>query len=133
MIAITLTIVAVFVSVSFMGGIAGQYLKQFSGLVVAFAVMFSLLVARLVTPLLAAYFMRSSKVTTRRKAEKILKAYTCLWRWSVAHHYRTVGLGLAIFAASIGSFYLPPSGFLPAEDTGPHPARHRAAAGLAHG
>ena len=57
-IAITLTIIAVFVPVSFMGGIAGQYFKQF-GLVVAFAVFFSLLVARLITPLLAAYFMRS--------------------------------------------------------------------------
>ena len=45
-IAITLTIIAVFVPVSFMGGIAGQYFKQF-GLVVAFAVFFSLLVARL--------------------------------------------------------------------------------------
>ena len=57
-IAITFTIIAVFVPVSFMGGIAGQYFKQF-GLVVAFAVLFSLLVARLITPLLAAYFMRS--------------------------------------------------------------------------
>ena len=59
-IAITFTIIAVFVPVSFMGGIAGQYFKQF-GLVVAFAVLFSLLVARLVTPLLAAYFMRASQ------------------------------------------------------------------------
>ena len=47
----------------------------------------------------------------------VLKAYTRLVRWSVAHHYKAVGLGLAIFAASIGSFYLLPSGFLPAEDT----------------
>ncbi len=58
-IAITFTIIAVFVPVSFMGGIAGQYFKQF-GLVVAFAVFFSLLVARLITPLLAAYFMRTT-------------------------------------------------------------------------
>ena len=114
-IAITLTIIAVFVPVSFMGGIAGQYFKQF-GLVVAFAVFFSLLVARLITPLLAAYFMRSKH--HGNKEGWILKAYTWLVRWSVAHHYKTVGLGLAIFAASIGSFYLLPSGFLPAEDTG---------------
>ena len=56
-IAITLTIVAIFAPVSFMGGIAGQYFKQF-GLTVAVAVLFSLLVARLVTPMMAAYFMR---------------------------------------------------------------------------
>jgi multidrug efflux pump subunit AcrB len=57
-IAITFTIVAVFVPVSFMGGIVGQYFKQF-GMTVAVAVLFSLLVARLITPMLAAYFMRS--------------------------------------------------------------------------
>ncbi|MDE2445942.1 MAG: efflux RND transporter permease subunit [Alphaproteobacteria bacterium] len=56
-IAITFTIVAVFVPVSFMDGIPGQYFRQF-GLTVAVAVLFSLLVARLITPMLAAYFMR---------------------------------------------------------------------------
>lgn len=56
-IAITFTIIAVFVPVSFMGGIVGQYFKQF-GLTVAVAVAFSLLVARLITPMLAAYLMR---------------------------------------------------------------------------
>jgi hydrophobe/amphiphile efflux-1 (HAE1) family protein len=113
-IAITLTIIAVFVPVSFMGGIAGQYFKQF-GLVVAFAVFFSLLVARLITPLLAAYFMRNTHHEEREG--RVLRGYTRLVRWSVAHHYKAVGLGLAIFAASVGSFYLLPSGFLPADDT----------------
>ncbi len=56
-IAISMTIVAVFSPVSFMGGIAGQYFRQF-GLTVAIAVFFSLLVARLITPLVAAYFLR---------------------------------------------------------------------------
>ena len=59
-IAITFTIVAVFAPVSFMGGIAGQYFKQF-GITVAAAVLISLLVARLVTPMLAAYFLRPHK------------------------------------------------------------------------
>ena len=57
-IAITFTIVAVFVPVSFMDGIPGQYFRQF-GLTVAVAVLFSLLVARLITPMLAAYFLKS--------------------------------------------------------------------------
>jgi hydrophobe/amphiphile efflux-1 (HAE1) family protein len=114
-IAITFTIVAVFVPVSFMGGIAGQYFKQF-GLVVAFAVLFSLLVARLITPLLAAYFMRSHGHDEREGW--ILRAYTRLVHWSVRHQYVAVALGLLIFAASIGSFFLLPAGFLPTEDTG---------------
>jgi multidrug efflux pump subunit AcrB len=113
-IAITFTIIAVFVPVSFMGGIAGQYFKQF-GLVVAFAVLFSLLVARLVTPLLAAYFLRTTAHDD--KESWMLRAYTRLVRWSVGHHYTAVALGLLIFAGSIGSFYLLPSGFLPAEDS----------------
>lgn len=57
-IATTFTIVAVFVPVSFMPGIPGQYFRQF-GLTVAIAVLFSLLVARLITPMMAAYFMRA--------------------------------------------------------------------------
>src|SRR5260221_3500022 len=113
-IAITFTIIAVFVPVSFMGGIAGQYFKQF-GLVVAFAVLSSLLVARLVTPLLAAYFLRTTAHDD--KESWMLRAYTRLVRWSVGHHYTAVALGLLIFAGSIGSFYLLPSGFLPAEDS----------------
>ncbi len=59
-IAITFTIIAVFVPVSFMGGVVGQYFKQF-GLTVAVAVGFSLLVARLITPMMAAYLLRDHK------------------------------------------------------------------------
>ena len=114
-IAITFTIVAVFVPVSFMGGIAGQYFKQF-GLVVAFAVIFSLLVARLITQMLAAYFMRGG--AHEEKEGRILKAYTRLVAWSVHHRIKAVVAGLGIFAASVGSFYLLPSGFLPTEDSG---------------
>jgi hydrophobe/amphiphile efflux-1 (HAE1) family protein len=114
-IAITVTIIAVFVPVSFMGGIAGQYFKQF-GLTVAFAVFFSLLVARLVTPLLAAYFMRNKGEEEREG--RMIRAYTRLVGWSVRHRIATVALGLVIFSGSIGSFYLLPSGFLPPEDSG---------------
>jgi hydrophobe/amphiphile efflux-1 (HAE1) family protein len=114
-IAITTTIIAVFTPVSFMGGIAGQYFKQF-GLVVAAAVFFSLLVARLITPLLAAYFMRSH--AHEEKEGRLMRIYTRLVSWSVRHYVATVGLGLLIFMGSVGSFYLLPSGFLPQEDSG---------------
>ncbi len=114
-IAITFTIIAVFTPVSFMGGIAGQYFKQF-GLVVAAAVFFSLLVARLITPLLAAYFLRAHHY--EEKEGFILRTYTRLVAWSVAHRYKSVALGILIFFVSIGSFYLLPSSFLPQEDQG---------------
>jgi hydrophobe/amphiphile efflux-1 (HAE1) family protein len=113
--AITLTIIAVFAPVSFMGGIAGQYFKQF-GLTVAVAVFFSLLVARLITPMMAAYFMRDSG--HHEHEGRVLRLYTRMVSWSVHHRLKTVTLGLVVFAASIGSFYLIPSGFLPQEDSG---------------
>ena len=115
-IAITTTIIAVFAPVSFMGGIAGQYFKQF-GLTVAIAVFFSLLVARLITPLLSAYFMRANDNHSDREG-LLLRGYTRLVAWSVHHRFLTVGLGLMIFAASIASMQLLPSAFLPQEDNG---------------
>ena len=87
-IAITLTIIAVFAPVSFMGGIAGQYFKQF-GLTVAVAVIFSLLVARLITPLLAAYFMRAHPLKEQREG-LIMRSYTRLVAWSVRHRFLTI-------------------------------------------
>jgi hydrophobe/amphiphile efflux-1 (HAE1) family protein len=113
-IAITFTIVATFAPVSFMGGIAGQYFKQF-GLTVAAAVLISLLVARLITPMLAAYFMRPHK-HVEQKDGFIMRAYTRLVGWSVRHKFITFILGLGIFGASLWSTNLLPSAFLPEED-----------------
>ncbi len=113
-IAITATIVAIFSPVSFMGGIAGQYFKQF-GLTIAAAVIFSLLVARLLTPLLAAYFMRPH-ARAEPKEGAIMRGYLRLVSASVRHKFVTLFIGLLFFAASIASVQLLPSGFLPKED-----------------
>ena len=112
-IAITATIVAIFAPVSFMGGIAGQYFKQF-GLTIAAAVTFSLLVARLLTPLLAAYFLRGGH--EEPPPGLIMRSYLRLVEASVRHKFLTLVLGLALFAASLASTTLLPSGFLPKED-----------------
>ena len=66
-IAITATLIAVFAPVSFMGGIAGRYFVQF-GLTIAISVFMSLLVARLITPMLAAYFLRDHPHSRSAKA-----------------------------------------------------------------
>ncbi|MDP2357930.1 MAG: efflux RND transporter permease subunit [Beijerinckiaceae bacterium] len=113
-IAITMTIIAVFAPVSFMGGIAGQYFKQF-GLTVAVAVFFSLLVARLITPLLAAYFLRAHPLKEEKEGA-IMSGYTRFVAWSVRHRWITMLGGVLIFVASIQATKLLPSGFLPAED-----------------
>ncbi|MDB5593525.1 MAG: Hydrophobe/amphiphile efflux family protein [Hyphomicrobiales bacterium] len=112
--AITATIVAVFAPVSFMGGIAGQYFKQF-GLTVAVAVIFSLLVARLITPLLAAYFLKAHPEVERPEGW-IMRTYTRVIGATVRHRFLTVLAGVLIFAGSIQATKLLPSGFLPGED-----------------
>lgn len=113
-IAITFTIVAVFAPVSFMGGIAGQYFKQF-GMTVAASVLISLLVARLITPMLAAYFLRDHGPADEREGF-IMRAYVRLVGWSVRHKFLTLLAGIGFFAGSIYATGLLPSGFLPEED-----------------
>ena len=113
-VATTLTIAAVFAPVSFMGGIAGQYFKQF-GLTVAIAVLFSLAVARLITPLVAAYFMKDTGHREGRDGA-VMRGYVRLLSWSVKHRFATIGMGIAIFAGSIWLSTLLPSGFLPTND-----------------
>jgi hydrophobic/amphiphilic exporter-1 (mainly G- bacteria), HAE1 family len=134
--AITMTIVAIFTPVSFMGGVAGQYFKQF-GLVVAVAVLFSLLVARLITPMMAAYFLRPH-ASVVEKDGWIMRAYQKLLARTLASRqvtlpfaspftkkpakvrlsaaYLTVLAGFAIFWGTITAAALLPQGFIPPED-----------------
>ncbi|WP_029006448.1 efflux RND transporter permease subunit, partial [Azorhizobium doebereinerae] len=113
-VATTLTIAAVFAPVSFMGGIAGQYFKQF-GITVAIAVLFSLAVARLITPLLAAYFLRD---TGHRETHDgfVMRHYITLLGWSVRHRFLTILMGFGVFAGTIFLSTLLSSGFLPVND-----------------
>src|SRR5690606_10354452 len=114
-IAITLTIVAIFAPVSFMGGIAGQYFRQF-GMTVAVAVLFSLLVARLITPLMAAYLMRP--VPEKPHVDgALMRFYTRFLEVTLRHRYLTLVSGVALFSASVYATTLLPTGFLPDEDT----------------
>lgn len=66
-VAISMTIIAIFLPVSFMSGIAGQYFKQF-GLTIGVSVFFSLLVARFITPMMAAYLMRPHANSSSRRS-----------------------------------------------------------------
>jgi multidrug efflux pump subunit AcrB len=85
-IATTCTIVAVFVPVSFMPGIPGQYFAQF-GLTVAISVIFSLLVARLITPMMAAYLMRAGDAKDHDPRDGwIMRGYTRFVAVTTAGH-----------------------------------------------
>ncbi len=115
-VATSATIIAVFVPVSFMGGLTGQYFKQF-GLTVAAAVFFSLLVARLITPVLAAYTLKSDGVAHHADGP-VTAWYLRLLRWCTLHRWKTVLAGLVFFVLSIVGFALVPKSFIPEADSG---------------
>jgi len=116
-IAITLTIVAVFAPVSFMGGIPGQFFKQF-GLTVAVAALFSLLVARLITPMLASVFLKDVHEARVKRDGWLMRGYLATLRWTLRHRFITILAAFGIFAASLYSATLLPGEFIPKKDEG---------------
>jgi multidrug efflux pump subunit AcrB len=113
--ATTMAIVAVFLPVGLMPGIAGQFFKQFGFTVVA-AVLMSLAVARLITPMIAAYFLKSHGQEPHG-AGWAMARYLDLLRWSLVHRWKTVLMGGVAFAATIVAFATLPLTFQPTEDT----------------
>lgn len=115
-IATTFTIVAVFVPVSFMPGIPGQYFSQF-GLTVAISVMFSLLVARLITPMMAAYLMRDKDAHGEDEKDGfIMRNYLRMIRHTLRFRYVTLLGAVGILAVSIYYMIQIPGSFIPPED-----------------
>jgi len=115
-VATSATIIAVFVPVSFMGGLTGQYFKQF-GLTVAAAVFFSLLVARLITPVVAAYTLKSDNVA-RHTDGPIMAWYQRLLGWCAVHRWKTVLAGFGFLALSAVGVALCSFSFIPEADVG---------------
>jgi HAE1 family hydrophobic/amphiphilic exporter-1 len=110
-VATTFTIVAVFVPVSYMPGTPGQFFKEF-GLTVAVAVLFSLVVARLLTPLLAAYFLKPSKDPHPRRDFKGF--YRGVLDWSLDHRILSIIIGTVILLGSFALAAFIPTAFQPA-------------------
>ena len=112
-IATTFTLIAVFLPTAFMGGVAGKFFVQF-GWTAAIAVFFSLVVARMLTPMMAAYLLRP--VAHAEKPPRWMGAYLKMAAWCLKHRLLTM-LGTAVFF--IGSFLLVPllpTGFIPPDD-----------------
>jgi multidrug efflux pump subunit AcrB len=116
-VATSFTIIAVFLPVSFMGGVTGQYFKQF-GLTVAAAVFISLMVARLITPVLAAYALSSDSLVMHNTDGPIMTRYLSLLRWCVANRWKTIAAGTAFFLLSllVCALGIIPTAFVPPED-----------------
>ncbi|THD82532.1 MAG: efflux RND transporter permease subunit [Phenylobacterium sp.] len=112
-VATTMAIVVVFTPVSFMKGMAGQFFKEF-GLTVSVAVLFSLVVARLLTPLMAAYLMKPTAEPHPRKP--FTGFYRKALEWALDHRIIAAIGGGVVFFASVMLVPLLPTGFQPAGD-----------------
>ena len=112
--ATTMSIVSVFLPVGLMPGISGQFFKNF-GLTVVAAVLVSLAVARLITPMLAAYFLKSHGSASHGEGRS-MDWYMRLLEWTLRNRWKTMGFGVLSFLATIGAFWGIPVTFVPAED-----------------
>ena len=113
-IATTVTLVAVFLPTAFLAGVPGRFFVHF-GWTAAIAVVFSTVVARMLTPMMAAYLLKPS--TKSAHDASWLKPYGRLAAWVLRHRVWTLLLTLVFF---VGSFFLLPwigKGFIPADDT----------------
>ncbi len=116
-IATTFTLVAVFLPTAFMGGIPGMFFRQF-GITAAVAVLASLLVARLLTPMMAAHLLRAKTPGAHGVSTDgpTMTRYLGLVRSALSHRKTTVALSLGFFALAMGLVTLIPTSFIPAQD-----------------
>ncbi len=113
-VACSMAIIAVFLPVSFMGGLVGQFFIQF-GFTVAVAVFMSLVVARLISPLLAAYTLKPH-AALRGADGPIMEWYLKALRWSVKHRVKTLIAGIIFFVLSVVGLAMVPQAFFPDSD-----------------
>jgi HAE1 family hydrophobic/amphiphilic exporter-1 len=118
--ATTLSLVAVFIPVAFMGGIVGRFMYSF-GLTMAFSVLVSLLVAYTVTPMMATRWLRVDKASSRSSKDSrffhaLDRGYKWTLRWAMAHRWVVVTISAAAFVAIVPLFLQVGKDFLPKND-----------------
>lgn len=113
-IATTFTLIAVFLPTAFMSGIPGKFFKQF-GWTASFAVFASLVVARLLTPMMAAYLMKPQK-HGEEKDSKVMQWYMQAAAWCLEHRKTTAAAAIMFFVGSIYLIQFLPQGFIPSDD-----------------
>jgi multidrug efflux pump subunit AcrB len=114
--ATTMAIVAVFFPVALMPGVSGQYFIHF-GMTVVVAVLLSLAVARTITPMIAAYFLRAHGEQSHGEG-RLMDMYMSLLHWSLDHRVKTVAIGAGgAFLLTIATFATLPITFSPPQNT----------------
>ena len=112
--ATTLAIVAVFLPVGLMPGISGQFFKNF-GFTVVVAVMISLFVARLITPLMAAYLLKGHGPAPHGESA-VMHWYLKALRWTLIHRWSAIVGGAVSLILTVILFSQLSFTFFPAQD-----------------
>jgi multidrug efflux pump subunit AcrB len=112
-IATTFTLIAVFLPTAFMSGVAGKFFKQF-GWTAALAVFASLVVARVLTPMMAAYILKP--IVGDHKDPGWMKVYMRWAAWCLKHRLTTMIAATLFFFGSVALIPLLPTGFIPPDD-----------------
>ena len=112
-VATTFTLIAVFLPTAFMSGIAGKFFKQF-GWTAALAIGASLVVARMLTPLMAAYMLKP--ILTQEKEGSTMRWYMRAAAWCVHHRWITAFAAAGFFVGSLALVQFLPKGFVPPDD-----------------
>ena len=113
-VATTFTLIAVFLPTAFMGGIVGQFFRQF-GWTAALSIFASLMVARLITPMMAAYILRPEKKHVEKQSA-LMDWYLRVVSWTLHHRWITMAATLLLFVASLALVKLLPTSFIPDND-----------------
>ncbi|MFY8178305.1 MAG: efflux RND transporter permease subunit, partial [Limnohabitans sp.] len=112
-IATTFTLIAVFLPTAFMSGIPGKFFKQF-GWTASLAVFASLVVARVLTPMMAAYLLKP--IVSAHQDPRWLTRYMTWAAWCMKHRGKTMLMATLFFIGSIMLVPLLPQGFIPPDD-----------------
>jgi len=112
-IATTFTLIAVFLPTAFMSGVVGKFFVQF-GWTAAIAVFFSLVVARMLTPMMAAYMLHAPKRAEREPGW--MRIYLRWAHWCLRHRVLTLLGAATFFFGGLGLATLLPAGFIPPDD-----------------
>ena len=117
--ATTLSIAMVFLPIALMGGTLGQFFKPFAITVTA-SVIFSLLVARTLSPVLAIFWLRPPKPGKKSQGflEQVIHHYGRLLGWSLNHRQAVMGVAIASLIIGLALIPLIPQGFIPTLDRG---------------
>jgi HAE1 family hydrophobic/amphiphilic exporter-1 len=123
--SMTLSLVAVFIPVLFMGGIVGRLLHEFA-VTITVAILVSGFVSLSLTPMLCSRFLRPPQLLKHGRLYAISEAffdglhngYDHTLRWALQHRIIVLGISLLLLVATLWLFLIIPKGFLPSDDTG---------------